>query len=216
MYISFWPYNSTIPSCGECKWAGLWQNLQKDIGDVDHQPVHQCTECSLVSRHCVLNGKPRTQGVFMRTGKTDQTGQSSLCSVESQGPKESLCGQGRLIRLQVPRLIWVFAGHTSHFVSFVVLWLKFKFKASESELTGDLSEWQSLTRARRLVPSSHQRSELTNFIVAPSAEDLGEKATLINISISNGDLISQRMIWQTSWWVCAHITPLTCCIFKLL
>ena len=59
----------------------------------------------------------------------------------------------------------------------------------------------------RLVPSSHQRSELSNTIVrtfsrgdkrvwkcilVPSG--LGEKATLINISVSNGNLICRRMI----------------------
>ena len=34
---------------------------------------------------------------------------------------------------QMPRLIWVFAGHTGHFVSFVMLWLNF-FPVSKEEL----------------------------------------------------------------------------------
>ena len=58
----------------------------------------------------------------------------------------------------------------------------------------------------RLDPSSHQRSELSNIILGISSGDkrvwkcipipngLGEKATLINISVSNGDLICHRMI----------------------
>ena len=58
----------------------------------------------------------------------------------------------------------------------------------------------------RLVPSSHRRSELQTPSSAPSAEEITEsgsafqslmawgKATLINISISNGDQICQRMV----------------------
>ena len=58
----------------------------------------------------------------------------------------------------------------------------------------------------RLGPSSHQRSELSNAILGtfsrgdkrvwkciPIPNGLGGKATLINISISNGDLICHRM-----------------------
>ena len=60
---------------------------------------------------------------------------------------------------------------------------------------------------RRLAPSSHQRSELSNTILGtfsrgdkrvwkciPDPNGLGEKATLINISVSNGNLICHRMI----------------------
>ena len=60
---------------------------------------------------------------------------------------------------------------------------------------------------RRLVPSSHQRSELSNTILGtfsrgdkrvwkciPDPNGLGEKATLINISVRNGNLICHRMI----------------------
>ena len=43
------------------------------------------------------------------------------CSVGSQGPIVSSCWQQRLIRLQMCRLIWVFAGHAHHFVGFVML-----------------------------------------------------------------------------------------------
>ena len=59
----------------------------------------------------------------------------------------------------------------------------------------------------RLVPSSHQRSELSNTILGtfsrgdkrvwqciPVPNGLGGGATLINISVSNGDLIYHRMI----------------------
>ena len=56
----------------------------------------------------------------------------------------------------------------------------------------------------RLVPSSHQRSELSNTIsrhlqqrvckCIPVPNCLGGKATLINISVSNGNLICHRMI----------------------
>ena len=54
----------------------------------------------------------------------------------------------------------------------------------------------------RLVPSSHQRSELSNTFsrgdrvwkCIPIPNVLGEKATLTNINISNGDLICHRMI----------------------
>ena len=59
----------------------------------------------------------------------------------------------------------------------------------------------------RLVPRSHRRSELSNTILGtfsrgdksvwkciPNPNGLGEKATLVNISVSNGDLICHRMI----------------------
>ena len=59
----------------------------------------------------------------------------------------------------------------------------------------------------RLVPSSHQRSEPNNTILGtfsrgdkrvwkciPVPNGLGGKATLINISVSNGNLICHRMI----------------------
>ena len=58
----------------------------------------------------------------------------------------------------------------------------------------------------RLVPSSHQRSELSNTILGtfsrgdkrawkciPIPNEFGENATLINISVGNGDLICHRM-----------------------
>ena len=59
----------------------------------------------------------------------------------------------------------------------------------------------------RLVPSSHQRSELSNTILGtfsrggkrvwkciPIPNCLGEKAAFITISVSNGNLIYHRMI----------------------
>ena len=59
----------------------------------------------------------------------------------------------------------------------------------------------------RLVPSSHQRSELSSTILStfsrgdkrvwkciPVPNGLGGKATLMNISVSNGNLICHRMI----------------------
>ena len=64
----------------------------------------------------------------------------------------------------------------------------------------------------RLVPSSHQRSELSNSILGANSpgdkrvqkcitipNGLGEKATLINVStcISNGDLRCRRMVILT-------------------
>ena len=69
--------------------------------DLD-QPAHPHCDQSLC---CALNMKPRTQGFLMRTAKTDQT-------------------------LRMPRLIWVFAGHTGHFVGFVVLWLNLVSKSN--------------------------------------------------------------------------------------
>ena len=66
-------------------------------------------------------------------------------------------------------------------------------------------------RPGRLVPSSQQRSELSNTILGifsrgdkrvckciPFPNGLGEKATLINISVSNGNLICHRMIISTA------------------
>ena len=47
------------------------------------------------SLRCALSGWLRTQAFFVRMAKTDQTG-------------------------WMPRLIWVFTGHTCHFVGFVV------------------------------------------------------------------------------------------------
>ena len=52
----------------------------------------------------------------------------------------------------------------------------------------------------RLVPSSQKRSELSNTILSTfsrgdkTAWESGEKATLINISVSNGDLTCHGMI----------------------
>ena len=62
-----------------------------------------------------LNGWLRTQAYFMRTAKTDQTG-------------------------QMPRLIWVFAGHT--FILFVLLKWNTRRKSEElSQGTAKLTNW---------------------------------------------------------------------------
>ena len=63
---------------------------------------------------------------------------------------------------------------------------------------------------RELVPSSHQRSELSNTILCifsrldqrigegiPIPDSLGEKATFINICISNGSLKCHRVLIST-------------------
>ena len=63
----------------------------------------------------------------------------------------------------------------------------------------------------RLVPSSHQRSELRNTILGtfsrgdkrvwkciPIPNGLGKKVTLINMSVSNGNLICHRMIFPAT------------------
>ena len=53
---------------------------------------------------------------------------------------------------------------------------------------------------RELVPSSHQRSELSNTILCiysiciPIPVSLGEEATFINICISNGSLKCHRVL----------------------
>ena len=44
----------------------------------------------------------------------------AVCSMGSWGPNVSSCGQ------RMPRLIWVFAGHTGHFVDFVMRQLKWQ------------------------------------------------------------------------------------------
>ena len=55
---------------------------------------HVCPHpSSLISLRCAHNGQVRTQVFFVRTTKTDQTG-------------------------QIPRLIWIFTGRTGHFVGF--------------------------------------------------------------------------------------------------
>ena len=61
---------------------------------------------------------------------------------------------------------------------------------------------------RELVPSSHQRSELSNTILCifsretgegiPIPDSLGEEATFINICISNGSLKCHRVLISTS------------------
>ena len=52
---------------------------------------------SLIILRCAFNGQLRTQCCFMQTVMTDQA-------------------------RQMPRLIWVFAGHTGHCVGFVIWW----------------------------------------------------------------------------------------------
>ena len=64
---------------------------------------------------------------------------------------------------------------------------------------------------RELVPSSHQRSELSNTILCifsrwdqrigegiPITDSLGEEATFINICISNGSLKCHRVLISTT------------------
>ena len=62
---------------------------------------------------------------LIRLGRCPGWLESLLCALcmGSQEPKASSCGQGRLWWVWAdPRLIWIFAGHTGHFVGFVVLW----------------------------------------------------------------------------------------------
>ena len=79
--------------------------------------------------------------------------------------------------------------------------------ASESELlTGETSERQSFTRTREIShPALTREVNLATPFTAPSAEDIREsgsafqslmvwgKATLINISINNRDMICKRI-----------------------
>ena len=72
-----------------------------------NEPVHDRTNTmtcppSLISLRFAHNWQLGTKALIMRTVNSDQTGQ--------------------------PRLIWVFAGRTNHFVGFVVLWLKWGHK----------------------------------------------------------------------------------------
>ena len=73
------------------------------------------------SLRCALSGYPRTQAFFMRTAKTDQTGRK-------------------------PRLIWVFARRTCHFVGFVMRLIC--VSVSEKE---PLTDAESKTLFRNLV-----------------------------------------------------------------
>ena len=83
-------------------WATSWQNQQcacapsEDSDQPGHPP-------SLIRVFAVrlMGSYIRTQAFFMRTAKTDHTG-------------------------RMPRLIWVFAGRTCHFVGFVTRRLIFK------------------------------------------------------------------------------------------
>ena len=54
-------------------WTTTWQNQQNECAPSEDsdQPGHPSSRISL---RCVLNGKLRTQGFFMRTAKTDQIG----------------------------------------------------------------------------------------------------------------------------------------------
>ena len=55
---------------------------------------------------------------------------------------------------------------------------------------------------KELVPSSHQRCELSNTILPeqsfPIPDSLGEEATFINICISNGNLKCHRVLISTT------------------
>ena len=66
---------------------------------------------------------------------------------------------------------------------------------------------------RELVPSSHQRSELSNTIGGgiPIPDSLGEEATFINICINNRSLKCHRVLISTTpsvggkiicWYIC--------------
>ena len=84
------------------KWAATWQNQQNGMRTQQRLRSGWAFVQSDQSLRCVLNEKLRTQTFFMRTAKTDQTG-------------------------LMPRLIWVFAGCTCYFVSFVMLRLKYGY-----------------------------------------------------------------------------------------
>ena len=80
-------------------WAASWQNQQNGMCTKRRLRSAWASAQSDQSLHYALNGYLRTHGFFMRTAKTlDQYG-------------------------QMPRLIGVFAGHTCHFVGFVMRWL---------------------------------------------------------------------------------------------
>ena len=77
-------------------WAAAWQNQQNGMCAQRRLRSAWASTFSDQSLRCALSGKLRIQGFSMQTAKTDQSG-------------------------RMPRLIWVFAGHTCHFVGFVVL-----------------------------------------------------------------------------------------------
>ena len=89
-----------IYSCNfnESIWAAAWQNQWNGMCTQRRLRTAWASAQSDQSLRCALNRKLRAQAFFMQTGKTDQSG-------------------------LMPRLIWVFAGCTGHFVHFVMLQL---------------------------------------------------------------------------------------------
>ena len=88
-------------------------------------------------------------------------------------------------------------------------WIIFVYKQNQNCLLVTCQNDNHSPGPGRLVPSSHQRSKLSNSILGtfsrgdkthvvwkciPIPNGLGEKATLLNISISNADLICRRMM----------------------
>ena len=82
--------------CHEKTWAAAWQNHQS--GMCAQRRLRSPWASAVFPVSSLLNEWLRAQAFFMRTAKTDHTG-------------------------RMPRLIWVFAGRTCHFVGFVVLQL---------------------------------------------------------------------------------------------
>ena len=76
-------------------------------------------------------------------------------------------------------------------------------KESESELfTGDMSERQSFTRTtirETIVPSSHQRSELSNTISAPLADEIRESGSAVQPLVVWGKSYTYK--YQLVYWL---------------
>ena len=89
-------------------WASAWQNQQNGMCTQRRLRSVWTSAQSDQSLRWALNGLLRTQAFFMRTAKTDQTGQMS-------------------------RLIWFFARRTCHFVGFVMRCLIYVDKCLHSD-----------------------------------------------------------------------------------
>ena len=133
------------------------------------------------------------------------------------------------------RLLKISFGLILFYFYFFLIVLYFFRMRSESELllVTRQNDTHSPGSGPGRVPSSHQRSELSNTILGtfsrgdkrvwrctPIPNCLGKKDTLINISVSNGDLICNRMIIPAApnqgdngicWYQC-RLYPSVVCI----
>ena len=96
---------------------------------------------------------------------------------------------------QIPRLIWVFAGHTGHFVGFVMRWLIFVILYPRGS---------TLFRKYSRSKKSKRVNNFTPFWLVPHEE-------AISIQINNSILFSYT--WNLIVWLIYFLSQKKLCLF---